>query len=125
MDTHLNGTPLAAVPPADGVPGDENPGQAWSFIPPKEVRRRYLARIRAVRRPAGSLALPTIAGTTWAWSAGSLPHGDTTTALCLAGLVVFYDTVRAVCRTWQSVHGAGAARAGADDGRAARTRRAA
>ncbi|MFE4824784.1 hypothetical protein ACFRFU_52350 [Streptomyces sp. NPDC056704] len=73
---------------------------AWTLIPPKAVRQQLYKKIKGVRRPAGTLALPAIGTTATAYFTHTLPHSDTVMALGLTSLVVFYDSVTAVCRTW-------------------------
>ncbi|UUU25531.1 hypothetical protein [Streptomyces sp. DSM 40750] len=93
---------LAAVG-ADVAP----PQQAhdWSPFPPAQVRSRWRARIAAVRRPVGSFALPAVAVTATTYFADLLPREDSAMAFGLTALVVVYDTVIAVCRTWEKVRG--------------------
>lgn len=79
---------------------------AWSPIPPKPVRRRFYGKARSVRRPAGTLALPAIATTSVLYFTEAIARGDSPMALGLTGLVVVYDAVIAVCRTWQKTHAA-------------------
>ena len=94
----------------------------WSPIPPAQVRSRWRARIVAMRRPAGSLALPAVAATATTYFADLLPREDTAMALGLTALVVVYDSVVAVCRTWEKVRG-GAERPASADGRASEAAR--
>ncbi|MFE9684037.1 hypothetical protein ACFYXC_29395 [Streptomyces sp. NPDC002701] len=77
------------------------PTPAWSLIPPRAVRRRLYRTIRTIRRPAGTLALPAVATTGTLYFTHVLPHGDAPFALGLTALVVLYDSVVTVCRTWQ------------------------
>ncbi|MFM9593147.1 hypothetical protein ACKI1J_33780 [Streptomyces scabiei] len=77
----------------------------WSLFPPPQVRSRWRARIAAVRRPVGSLALPAVAVTATTYFADLLPREDSAMAFGLTTLVVVYDTVIAVCRTWEKTRG--------------------
>ncbi|MBO7935646.1 hypothetical protein [Streptomyces antibioticus] len=102
----VNGTP--ATPPA--------PAARWSPIPPKPVRQAVYKWIKDTRRPAGTLAVPAIASTGSLYFTGVIEHADTLMALGLTSLVVLYDSVIALCRTWRSVHTADTAQAGNRDG---------
>ncbi|WAU82467.1 hypothetical protein O1Q96_23615 [Streptomyces sp. Qhu-G9] len=53
-----------------------------------------------MRKAVGTLALPAIATTSSLYFTHVLPHSDAPIALGLTGLVVLYDSVIAVCRTW-------------------------
>lgn len=93
---------LTLIP--DASPGDApqiSPGWRFSVIPPKDVRARWYSSIRAIRRPAGTLAVPAIATTGVLHFTGVLRDGDTVMALGLTALTVGYDAVIAICRTWQ------------------------
>ncbi|WP_200309118.1 hypothetical protein [Streptomyces adelaidensis] len=94
---------LAAVGADMAGPARQEPD--WSLFPPAQVRSRWRARIAAVRRPVGSLALPAVAATAGTYFADLLPREDTGMALGLTALVVVYDTVIAVCRAWEKVRG--------------------
>ncbi|MER5405685.1 hypothetical protein [Streptomyces sp. NPDC002769] len=80
--------------------GDTGTGPAWSLIPPRAVRQLLYKRLKNVRRPAGTLALPAITTTSTLYFTHVMPHSDAPVALGLTGLVVLYDSVVTVCRTW-------------------------
>lgn len=112
MDDTTQDTPLTLVADGGGASGgaaSAAPDYLWTLFPPKAVRRRCFARVRSLRRPVGTLAVPAIAGTGAAYFTGVLSHADTPVALGLAALAVFHDAVTAVCRTWQHTRGGAAA----------------
>ncbi|WP_326723234.1 MULTISPECIES: hypothetical protein [unclassified Streptomyces] len=77
-------------------------GTKWRFsvIPPKDVRTEVYRKLKAVRRPSGTLALPAIAATGSLHFTHVLHDSDSLMALGLTALLVGYDAVIAVCRTW-------------------------
>ncbi|MGC4986604.1 hypothetical protein ACLQ18_39435 [Streptomyces sp. DT193] len=79
-----------------------HPSPSWRFsvIPPKPVRQQIYGKIKNGHRPAGSLALTAITTTGTLYFTHVLPHSDTVMAFGLTTLVVAYDSVIAVCRTW-------------------------
>ncbi|MEU0037865.1 hypothetical protein [Streptomyces sp. NPDC006333] len=79
---------------------DTGPGPAWSLIPPRAVRQLLYKRLKNVRRPGGTLALPAITTTSTLYFTHVMPHSDAPVALGLTALVVLYDSVVTVCRTW-------------------------
>ncbi|MEU3794734.1 hypothetical protein AB0F07_33920 [Streptomyces fructofermentans] len=89
--------------------GPNGPAPSWSFVPPRAVRRRFYGRIANLRRPPGTLALPAVAATATLYFTDVLPHADAPMALGLTGLVVLYDSVIAVCRTWHATGATAAA----------------
>ncbi|MEU1536300.1 hypothetical protein [Streptomyces fagopyri] len=89
--------------------GDSGKADKWQAFPPKEVRVRWMNNLKAIRRPSGSLALPAIATTAGLEFTHTLHHGDTVTDLGLTALVVGYDDVIAVCRTWIKISSPAAA----------------
>lgn len=84
--------------------GDEptpaSSGWRFSVIPPKDVRARWYRKVKTFRRPAGTLALPALAATGTLHFTHTLHDSDTVMALGLTTLIVFYDGVIAICRTW-------------------------
>ncbi|MDN0198474.1 hypothetical protein [Streptomyces sp. S.PNR 29] len=86
------------------APEDVTSTSGWRFsvIPPKQVWARWYRTARAIRRPAGSLALPAIATTATLHFTHVLQHSDSLMAFGLTTLTVGYDAVIAVCRTWQT-----------------------
>jgi hypothetical protein len=72
----------------------------WSPIPPKPVRKAAYQRLKKARRPVGTLAVPAIATTGSLYYTGVIAHSDGAMTLGLTALVVFYDSVIAVCRSW-------------------------
>ncbi|MGW7260504.1 hypothetical protein [Streptomyces sp. NPDC054834] len=98
-----NDNPLSLVA-RDAVNGNAPQSNNWfKVIPPRDVRDRWLAKLKNTRRPAGSLALPAIATTSSLYFSHNLPHSDTAMALGLTTLVVGYDAVIAICCTWIKV----------------------
>ncbi|MGV9420001.1 hypothetical protein ACWDO6_21180 [Streptomyces sp. NPDC003674] len=92
-----NDNPFSLV----SVNGNAAQSNHWfKIIPPKDVRDRWLAKLKNTRRPSGSLALPAITTTSSLYFSHTLPHSDTTMALGLTTLIVGYDAVITVCRTW-------------------------
>ncbi|KFF99130.1 hypothetical protein IQ62_20835 [Streptomyces scabiei] len=67
------------------------------------MRQAVYQWVKKARRPAGTLAIPAIATTGSLYYTGLTPHSDAPMTLGLTALVVFYDAVIAVCRTWRSV----------------------
>ncbi|MEU1516232.1 hypothetical protein ABZ490_29535 [Streptomyces sp. NPDC005811] len=88
----------------------------WSLIPPKLVRQAFYQRVKEARRPAGTLALPAITATGTLYYTGAIQHADTPMALGLTALVVLYDSVIAVCRTWRTTDNAATAQGRYGDG---------
>lgn len=84
-----------------GIDGGDPPNTGWRFsiIPPQDVRARWYRKIKTLRRPAGSLALPAIATTGTLHFTHVLHHSDTLMALALTALTVGYDAVIAICHT--------------------------
>ncbi|RSO05761.1 hypothetical protein DMH26_07630 [Streptomyces sp. WAC 05379] len=94
----MNDVPLALVG-SDGS-GDPSSTSNWfKVIPPKHVRERWARKIKGLRRPIGSLALPAIATTAVLHFSNTIEAGDSLMAFGLTSLVVGYDTAIAVCRT--------------------------
>ncbi|MET7437041.1 hypothetical protein [Streptomyces sp. NPDC005568] len=74
---------------------------AWfRVIPPKDVRAELYRKIKAVRRPTGSLALPAIATTAGLHFSNTIHDSDSLMAFGLTALLVGYDAVNGLCRTW-------------------------
>ncbi|MDX3310792.1 hypothetical protein P1S61_17295 [Streptomyces sp. ME08-AFT2] len=82
---------------------DEPASNGWRFsvIPPKQVWTTWYHRAKTIRRPAGSLALPATATTATLHFTHAMHDSDSLMALALTTLVVSYDAVVTVCRTWQ------------------------
>ncbi|MEV5910616.1 hypothetical protein ACWEGX_10210 [Streptomyces chartreusis] len=94
----MNDVPLALV--GSDESGDPSSTSNWfKVIPPKHVRERWARKIKGLRRPIGSLALPAIATTAGLHFSNTLEAGDSLMAFGLTSLVVGYDTTIAVCRT--------------------------
>ncbi|MEU8851939.1 hypothetical protein AB0C70_38235 [Streptomyces sp. NPDC048564] len=98
MENHLTLIPDASD---SDEPTTISSGWRFSVIPPKDVRARWYKKIKTFRRPAGTLALPAIAATGTLHFTHTLHDSDTVMALGLTTLIVFYDGVIAICRTWQ------------------------
>ncbi|WP_217210219.1 hypothetical protein [Streptomyces sp. AC550_RSS872] len=93
---------LTLIPDASGdEPPTSSSGWRFSVIPPKDVRARWYRKIKTFRRPAGTLALPAITATGSLHFTHTLHDSDTVMALGLTTLIVIYDGVIAICRTWQ------------------------
>ncbi|MFJ3658408.1 hypothetical protein ACIPPR_34555 [Streptomyces nigra] len=93
----MNDTPLALVD--NDTPHDPSSSSNWfKVIPPKHVRERWARKIKAMRRPIGSLALPAIATTATLHFTHTIQAGDSLMAFGLTSLIVGYDTTIAVCR---------------------------
>ncbi|MFD3566008.1 hypothetical protein [Streptomyces sp. NPDC058667] len=75
-------------------------GPPASVIPPKDVWSRWYIKIKAARRPVGTLAIPTIATTATLHFTHVFQDGDSLMALGLTALAVVYDAVITICRTW-------------------------
>ncbi|MFD6491609.1 hypothetical protein ACFV99_08255 [Streptomyces sp. NPDC059944] len=99
--TLINGASADTTDAADTT----QQGARWRFsvVPPKDIRTEMYRKLKAVRRPSGTLALPAIATTAGLHFTHVLHHGDDFMALGLTALVVGYDAVIAVCRTWVKV----------------------
>ncbi|MFI8892533.1 hypothetical protein [Streptomyces paradoxus] len=96
MDDRPSLTPVNGLSPATPAPA----GPRWSPIPPKAVRKAAYQWVKGARRPAGTLAVPAIATAGSLYFTGVVPQADGPMTLGLTALVVFYDSVIAVCRTW-------------------------
>ncbi|MFG3091095.1 hypothetical protein ACGGAI_26075 [Streptomyces antibioticus] len=94
MTDHLN---LVTDEPAPTT------GWRFSVVPPKDVWTTWFRTAKAVRRPAGSLALPAIATTATLHFTHTLHQDDTLMTLGLTALTVGYDAVIAVCRTHEKI----------------------
>ncbi|MFG2276042.1 hypothetical protein ACGFNY_40560 [Streptomyces chartreusis] len=100
----MNDVPLTLVD--SGENSDPTSTSNWfKVIPPKHVRERWARKIKALRRPTGSLALPAIATTATLHFTNTIDAGDSLMAFGLTSLIVGYDTTIAVCRT-KRVHSA-------------------
>lgn len=91
---------LSLIP--DTSQGDQpqtSPGWRFSVIPPKEVWSRWYIKIKAARRPVGTLAIPAIATTATLHFTHVIQDSDSLMAFGLTALTVGYDAVIAVCRT--------------------------
>ncbi|MEV0696017.1 hypothetical protein [Streptomyces sp. NPDC050388] len=94
----MNDVPLTLV--GNDGSGDQPSNSNWfKVIPPKHVRDRWAHKIKALRRPIGSLALPAIAATATLHFTHTIEAGDSLMAFGLTSLIVGYDTTVAVCRT--------------------------
>lgn len=81
------------------TPTIQTAGARWSPIPPKPVRKAAYQRLKEARRPVGTLAVPAIATAGSLYYTGVIAHTDGPMTLGLTALVVFYDSVIAVCRS--------------------------
>ncbi|MFJ1964044.1 hypothetical protein [Streptomyces massasporeus] len=77
-------------------------GARWSPIPPKAVRKAAYQRLKKARRPVGTLAVPAIATAGSLYYTGVIPHTDGPMTLGLTALIVFYDSVIAISRSWHT-----------------------
>ncbi|WP_371572612.1 hypothetical protein [Streptomyces sp. NBC_01314] len=102
----MNNLTLIPDTPQGDAP-QTSPGWRFSVIPPKDVRACWYTNIKAIRRPAGTLAVPAIAATATLHFTHVLHDSDTVMALGLTALTVGYDAVIAVCRTWHKTSPAG------------------
>ncbi|MFI8191630.1 hypothetical protein ACIF8T_22895 [Streptomyces sp. NPDC085946] len=101
----MNDTSLTLIS-NDGNNGEQPPGSNWfRILPPKEVRSRWARKLKSLRRPTGSLALPAIATTAGLHFTGTIGSGDSLMAFGLTSLVVGYDSVVAVTRTRRETAG--------------------
>ncbi|MEU4039774.1 hypothetical protein [Streptomyces collinus] len=95
----MNNTPLMLLGNDDE---EQTPSNNWfKIIPPRDVRSRWARQLKQARRPARSLALPAIATTASLHFTGTIHSGDRIMAFGLTSLIVGYDAVIAVCRTWR------------------------
>ncbi|MEG3632102.1 hypothetical protein [Streptomyces poriticola] len=97
----MNDVPLTLVASSDS--SDPSASSNWfKVIPPKPVRERWARKIKALRRPTGSLALPAIATTAILHFTNTIEASDSVMAFGLTSLIVAYDATIAVCRTKRS-----------------------
>ncbi|MFF2101173.1 hypothetical protein [Streptomyces sp. NPDC058202] len=84
-------------------PAEQN--TKWFRVtPPKHVRAEIYRKIKAVRRPPGSLALPSIAATAALHFSHTVHGTDSLMAFGLTTLTVAYDAVHTLSHTHLKTH---------------------
>lgn len=87
----------------DPHPAEQNP-KWFRVIPPKHVRAEIYRKIKAVRRPPGSLALSSVSATATLHFTHTVHGTDSLMAFGLTTLVVGYDAIHTLSRTWLKTH---------------------